>query len=172
MKKSNELGKILFIGYVVILIWILLFKFSLSFDDVASQFNNQPRNINLVPFKDSVMLNKMIDLSEIINNIIIFIPFGGLLGIVDKKNSFWFKVLVMFLFSIVIEIFQYIFGLGATDVTDVITNLTGGIIGLLIYQLLKLIIKESKLDKFLVLFGTILFSVCVGFILILLFINN
>lgn len=172
MKKSNELGKILFIGYVVILIWILLFKFSLSFDDVASQFNNQPRNINLVPFKDSVMLNKMIDLSEIINNIIIFIPFGGLLGIVDKKNSFWFKVLVMFLFSIVIEIFQYIFGLGVTDVTDVITNLTGGIIGLLIYQLLKLIIKESKLDKFLVLFGTILFSVCVGFILILLFINN
>lgn len=172
MKKSNELGKILFIGYVVILIWILLFKFSLSFDDVASQFNNQPRNINLVPFKDSVMLNKMIDLSDIINNIIIFIPFGGLLGIVDKKNSFWFKVLVMFLFSIVIEIFQYIFGLGVTDVTDVITNLTGGIIGLLIYQLLKLIIKESKLDKFLVLFGTILFSVCVGFILILLFINN
>lgn len=171
MKDSKRVGKVLFVGYVIILIWILLFKFSTSFSDLVAQFNNQPRNINLIPFKDSVMLNQRIDLSEIINNIIIFIPFGGLLGIIDKKSSFLKKIMIILLFSLAIELSQFVFGLGATDITDIITNTLGGIIGLLIYQFLKMLFKENKLDRILVLLGMIIFIICLAFIIFLLVIN-
>lgn len=171
MKDSKRVGQVLFVGYVIILIWILLFKFSTSFSDLVSQFNNQPRNINLIPFKDSVMLNQKIELSEIINNIIIFIPFGGLLGIIDKKSSFLKKIVIILLFSLAIELSQFVFGLGATDITDIITNTLGGIVGLLIYQLLKMLFKENKLDRILVLLGMIIFIICLAFIIFLLVIN-
>ena len=165
------MGQFLFLGYIVILIWILLFKFALSFNDLVAQFHNQPRNINLVPFKDSIILNQRIDLSEIINNILIFIPFGGLLGIIDKNFSSLKKIIIIFLFSSGIEISQFIFGLGATDITDVITNTLGGIIGLLIYQFLKSVFKENKLDRVLILVGTIIFLICLAVIIFLLVIN-
>ncbi|WP_370448246.1 VanZ family protein [Melissococcus sp. OM08-11BH] len=42
-----------------------------------------------------------------------------------KKNAY-------FLFSLGIEVLPIIFGLGATDITDMITNTLGGITGLLI----------------------------------------
>ena len=171
MKNSKKMGQVLFIGYVIILIWILLFKFSMSFNDLVLQFNNQSRNINLIPFKDSVILNQRIDLSEIINNIIIFIPFGGLLGIIDKKSSSLKKIIIILLFSLVIEFSQFIFGLGATDITDIITNTLGGIVGLLIYQFLKMLFKENKLDRILILSGMIIFIVCLSFIIFLLVIN-
>lgn len=171
MKDSKRVGQVLFVGYVIILIWILLFKFSTSFSDLVAQFNNQPRNINLIPFKDSVMLNQRIDLSEIINNIIIFIPFGGLLGIIDKKSSFLKKIMIILLFSLAIELSQFVFGLGATDITDIITNTLGGIVGLLIYQFLKKLFKENKLDRILVLLGMVIFIICLAFIIFLLVIN-
>ena len=40
MKNSKKMGQVLFIGYVIILIWILLFKFSMSFNDLVLQFNS------------------------------------------------------------------------------------------------------------------------------------
>lgn len=167
----KRVGQILFVGYIVILIWILLFKFSTSFSDLVAQFNNQPRNINLIPFNESVSLNQKVDFSEIINNIIIFIPFGGLLSIVNKKASLLTKIVIIFLFSFGIESAQFILGLGATDVTDILTNTLGGIVGLLIYQLLKIFFKEDKLDKILISVGTVIFIFCTAFVLFLLFIN-
>ncbi|WP_255424334.1 MULTISPECIES: hypothetical protein [Enterococcaceae] len=39
--RDSKKEKVLFIGYIISLIWVLLFKFSLSFDDLMIQFNNQ-----------------------------------------------------------------------------------------------------------------------------------
>ncbi|WP_277756569.1 VanZ family protein [Vagococcus sp. CY53-2] len=55
--------------------------------------------------------------------------------------------MIILLFSLVIEVLQFIFGLGATDMTGVITNTLGGIAGFLIYQLLKLGFKENTLGR-------------------------
>jgi len=49
---------------------------------------------------------------------------------------------VGFLFSLLLEINQFIFGIGATDVTDLITNTFGGIIGYIFYLIFKPIIKK------------------------------
>lgn len=165
------MGKVLFVGYIIVLVWILLFKFSVSFSDVVSQFNNQSRSINLIPFKDSLVLNQRIGFSEMINNLLIFVPFGGLLGIIDKDSSFVKKIMYIFLFSLSIETLQFIFGLGTTDITDIITNTLGGALGILIYSSLKLLFKENKLDRMLTLVGMIIFTCCLAFLIFLVIVN-
>ncbi len=171
MQRYKKVGQCLFVIYLVALIWILLFKFSISINDLVDQFNNQSRSINLIPFNGSVKINDTIDLSEIINNIIIFIPFGGLLGIIDKRSSFLKKMLFIFTFSLFIEVSQFIFGLGATDVTDILTNVVGGVVGLFIYYLLNKIFKTEKLDKVLIFMGLFLFLVAMSGVLLLFFVN-
>lgn len=54
---------------------------------------------------------------------------------------------------------QYLFSLGACDITDVITNLSGGIIGLALYAILRLVLSEEKADRFLIKSGY-LFYLC------------
>lgn len=71
--KNQKLYKLaigLFAIYILSLVWIILFK-------LGSSLTNLPhyRNINLIPFSGSVIVNGKIFLSEIIGNILIFIPF-------------------------------------------------------------------------------------------------
>lgn len=151
------------------LVWILLFKFSTSSEDVINLVSHQARHINIIPFHESVIINNQLDISEIRQNSVIFIPFGGLLGIWFKDVSILKKIEIMGLFSLGIESMQYIFKIGAADMTDVITNLVGGMIGLGIYVLLTRFIDENALDKWLVWIGAILFSMaCVSIVLLLL----
>lgn len=65
---------------------------------------------------------------EILNNIWLFVPFGaGLYSLTKKK---WI-VIIPLVFSIFIEVSQYIFGLGLCEIDDVISNTLGGIIGIM-----------------------------------------
>ena len=67
-------------------------------------------------------------------NILLFIPFGLIGGLVLKlKNKSCTKIILYgLLFSIGIEVMQYITGMGrASDIDDVIFNLAGTLVGYL-----------------------------------------
>jgi glycopeptide antibiotics resistance protein len=61
------------------------------------------------------------------------------------------------IFSVAVEIIQYIFAIGATDITDVITNTLGGFIGLGLYTLSNKYINTEKLDRVINTLGAVLF---------------
>lgn len=166
--KHKQLAKGLLVMYLLVLIWILLFKFSTSFSDIFMQSSSAKRSINLIPFSQSVVINGKVDLMEIIYNGLIFVPFGSLLGIAAKKYSRQKKVFIIAIFSFGIEAMQYLLALGATDVTDFIMNLLGGVLGLLIYEGLRRIFLEARLDRFLTIAGTIIFSALLTTILFVL----
>ena len=65
---------------------------------------------------------------EILNNIWLFIPFGLLLGKVFGRLR---VALIPILFSLAIEIIQYVFHIGFSDICDVMNNSFGGFIGCL-----------------------------------------
>jgi glycopeptide antibiotics resistance protein len=89
-------------------------------------------------------------------NVLIFIPLGLYLGILQHKWSFVAKALTCTIISLAIETFQYILAIGAFDITDVITNLTGGFIGLIIYNILEKIMQHpTKAQRFINLFAAI-----------------
>lgn len=170
-KDVKIMSRLILVAYLIVLMWILLFKFSLNSSDLINQIHNQKRSINLIPFAGSAIINGRVDLSEILQNVIIFIPFGGLLGITDKKSSLVMKCMYILGVTVIIELLQYVFCLGATDITDVVTNFTGGFLGLLIYKILKSFIAENKLDKFLTLLALILLTVALLFLGLLIFLN-
>lgn len=67
------------------------------------------------------------------------IPFGFLIPLVKKENDKLLKVVFYtFLLSLSIELLQpLINGVRSADITDLITNVTGGIIGYIMYLILK-----------------------------------
>jgi len=154
------MGKILSRGllalYIVVLIWLVLFKFSFH---IFSKFNYHHRSLNLIPFAAPSMVNGEINYGEMISNCIFFIPFGLLLSVNLKKIRFLPKLAFIFVFSVIAELIQYIFAIGATDITDVITNTVGGFLGLILYDLSNKYIKNEKLDRVIVSAGIVLFVI-------------
>ena len=145
------MGKILSRGllalYFLILIWLVLFKLDFN---ISSVLNYHHRSLNLIPFAGPSNGS----FREMIENVIIFIPFGLLLNINFKKNGFLPKFAFILVLSLTVELIQFIFAIGATDITDVITNTVGGFLGLKLYCLSNKYINNKKLDRVIISVGT------------------
>lgn len=162
--KTRRL-KILLVSYLIVVVWITVFKFSVSWQEILNLVNSSPRSINLIPFGSPTQVNGSISFKEIVYNLLIFIPFGGLLGLVSKKTNVIQKISIIFFFSLFLESLQFIFSLGAADITDIIQNSIGGMIGLLIYNVFAKRFTEVVIDPIFIKIGSILFSA--AFLLIL-----
>ena len=95
-----------------------------------------------IPFID--MIRGPVDT---ILNVLLFVPLGFFLPLLYGKYDRISKVaLVGFLVSLSIEIAQ-MFGTGATDINDLITNTIGACLGFGIYRLVYKAIPESWIKK-------------------------
>ena len=95
--KSKKMTMGLLLIYLIVLTWIIVFKMEF---DISLLLCTNFRNINLIPFGDSLVVNGHIDASEILLNVIAFIPFGIYLSIVKNEWNFFQKVLPIFLVSL------------------------------------------------------------------------
>ncbi len=129
--KAYQVTLGLFIAYLIILIWILIFKLGVEFSYMSN------RNVNIIPFSEFFIPNGKVDPGGLIMNIIIFIPFGIYTGIIFKMWPFGKQLVLFFCTSLLFEAIQYVMRIGAFDITDTITNTTGGIIGLLMYKAIE-----------------------------------
>ena len=136
--NSKKLTWGIFVLYFLSLTWIIIFKFQLSFQNLP-----QFRNINLIPFGSSTIINGTIDFSEIIWNALAFIPLGILVCVLGQRKSFIKIVIPIFLTSLFYETIQYVFAIGGSDITDLIANTLGGIIGIGVFFILLKIFKEK-----------------------------
>lgn len=139
--RQNKITKILCVIYLLIITWIILFKLSLSFQEVPNF-----RSVNLTPFAGTARRNGQIDLSEVINNIIVFLPAGIYVSRLKPNWNFFKKLTPIFLLSLFFETAQYVFTIGATDITDLLGNTLGGAIGIGIYFVMhKLFNKKAPI---------------------------
>lgn len=118
----DKLTKSLFVIYLIVMGWIILLKLGVQFSYM------EERRLNMVPFA-----NGYYSMMETIMNVVIFIPMGMYAGILLRNKAFGMKLLFFFLISLLLEGLQYVFKFGAFDITDLLTNTTGGIIGYLLY---------------------------------------
>ena len=154
MKVMNFLPKAVFILYLVTLLWLILFKFSFDIPSVLLDF--QSRNLNIVPFLGN-------DLREMVDNFIVFVPFGLFLAINFKQIAMRQKLAIIFAFSFSVEIIQYVLAIGAADITDIITNTFGGFTGLALYDSLSKHVDKEKLDRCI---AVIILTLLVGLLLL------
>ncbi|HBL4896038.1 TPA: glycopeptide resistance protein VanZ1, partial [Clostridioides difficile] len=118
-------------------------------------------------FAGSLIINNRVDISEIILNVAIFVPFGIYVCMLKEEWSFIKKVIPIFITSLVFETLQYIFALGASDITDLIGNTLGGIIGIAVFMLLSKIFKNNtiKIINVLALIVTIIVVLFLGLVI-------
>lgn len=151
--RADKLTIILSVIYLLALCWILLFKLGVQFSYMEA------RRFSLVPFREYVLYGK-IDWPEIIMNVIIFIPLGVYTGVLCRRWSFAKSLLFFFAFSLIVEAAQFVFRIGAFDITDIITNTLGGIIGYLLLKVIEKIfndrVKAQKLINIFAALGTLL----------------
>lgn len=79
--KSKKFTMGLLIFYLIVLTWIIIFKLQFSFENLP-----HIRNINLIPFGESVIINGKMDFGEIIQNALVFIPFGVLMHVLWEEK--------------------------------------------------------------------------------------
>lgn len=101
-------------------------------------FHHPYRPMNLTPFID-VLLGRGDFYRQILLNILMTVPFGFLFPLTrNRRGGFGRTIFFCFLMSLGIELFQpLISGTRSSDITDIITNVTGGAAGYLLYRLFR-----------------------------------
>lgn len=136
MEFNNINKKIKLYALILFLIYIFVLAYLVFWSPRFGRSEVQYRNYNIVPFKTIISFIKYGDtgmkLTNIIGNIIIFMPIGWFMPILIKRTKKLISVFNISLsFSLFIEVMQYNFYVGAFDVDDVILNTFGGVIGYL-----------------------------------------
>ena len=116
---------VLFAVYLIFLVWCILFKLEFSLSHIETT-----RAYNFIPFHYEDGHNIAFHFSEVVDNILIFIPAGVYLSLIFKKMPLWGKAILIFAASLALECSQYILAVGSFDITDLITNTVGGLIGI------------------------------------------
>lgn len=164
---SRKLTKILFAVYMAALTWIIVCKMSFS-----PQSLDYARSINLIPFGASAVINQGLDLSEIVLNVLAFLPFGIYAGLLFRDWPFGKKLLLFAGVSFGYEALQYAFAIGRSDITDLIGNCLGGALGLLLFALIARLCKTEERTAKCINVCALISTLCAGgFIALLLAVN-
>lgn len=139
-----------FICYILFLIKLLFLSRASNVGLLNSQ-RSLDRSINLIPFhsiKEYLFSNsttiKKFAFGNVVGNIVIFIPLGTYLLLFKNNKKVITNLLFIFIVSLFIEIIQGLFGIGASDIDDVILNCLGGLIGIFGYKFLLFILRYEK----------------------------
>lgn len=81
---------------------------------------------------------------QIINNILLFVPFGFILSRLIPK---WSTVRILIMISVGIELLQYLSGRGFFELDDIISNSLGGLIGLTVGMLWMYAVRFLRRPK-------------------------
>ena len=87
-------------------------------------------------------------LSNLLGNVLAFVPFGMILPMLTPKcRNFFHIVLLGFDFSLFVETIQLISKVGSFDVDDLILNTLGGALGYLAYRLIRRYFRRKHDDR-------------------------
>ncbi len=157
----------LFAVYLLLLVWIILFKLQLSVHEL-----DRIRSINLIPFYYGNKIGMSFHLKEVLENVAIFIPYGIYLCMLKKSPRFWVKFFLILMTSFIFEVLQYILAIGGTDITDIITNTCGGVTGIGIYwSAIRIFRSRKRTETVIVVFAIVVTILVIGGLSILLIAN-
>lgn len=139
---KNKTEKIItytvFIVYLLFLTWLVLFKLA-----VDPKMIPHMRGINLIPFYYKT--ESANHLKEVLFNVLVFIPAGFYFTATNKSHNLFSGLRAVMILSISYEFIQLLFAIGATDITDIITNTAGGFLGMCLYIILGKLLASRRL---------------------------
>lgn len=114
---------LIFAGYLLIVIYATLLRDQGTFIRVY--------NLHLFrAWREAWNNFSVLNWANVLLNVALFVPLGGLLPLLWKKSRKWYVTLsIGFGVSLAIELVQFAFCLGSCDVDDLFTNTLGAVIG-------------------------------------------
>lgn len=129
-RRRRGLLVVLFFVYLALLIWAVMWK--LEWPSVGGGV----RNVKLTPFVEASNGDGASQPMEVWGNFLLFVPLGVYLSLLAPTWSRWrlaglagLALLAVGL-SAGLEIAQYVLAVGRTDITDVIVNAAGAVVGM------------------------------------------
>lgn len=144
-KNVKNCFRILFMIYALTLIYVLFFYSTRMYT-----YNN----VNLIPFKTIKLYIHYYShftfkswFLNLFGNIIMFIPFGYILPIICSYFRRFIPIFILGLFTTCsVEILQNYLRVGEMDIDDVILNITGVILGFILYKIVDTIVRRYQND--------------------------
>ncbi len=135
--QGNDIWLVNTLMYVY-LSFVLYFTLMPILTSIPFVFNHPYTPMNLVPFID-VSEGRGDFFRQIVLNVVMTIPFGFLFPLTRNRTAKLGRtVFYCFLMSLGIEVLQPLLnGFRSSDVTDLITNVTGGVLGYGFYMIFK-----------------------------------
>ena len=135
-KNNNSASKMLRIYLILFIVLVFLAISIFRGHHLSLNIKNWYfSNINLIPLTSTIADLKAIfidkdyiNLNLLLGNIFLLVPLAYLYPRNIKNNNFFKTALACFLTSLLLEIFQFIFSVGAFDIDDIILNTLGPII--------------------------------------------
>ena len=143
---------------------LILFKFADSIDRIPSE-----RGINLIPFSFGQLSNTRFQWTDIGYNILAFIPAGFYFSAFGKRKIVS-GIFGSLLLSLCFEVLQWIFALGASDITDLMMNTAGGVLGTGLYFILDKILNGKQV-KVVSIIGAVFEAMFIALIIVLIVSN-
>lgn len=152
MSKRERAKSFLLYGVMVFYFVYLLHMLFVGFNSPIGGFGairSGIRGVNIIPFY-SIAGYLFTDtdyyhaVNNLLGNVVTFIPLGIYITLLRKNKGVLLNLLFVFLFSVSIEIAQFIFARGVSDIDDVLLNSLGGLIGILCFKGLVLLLKNEE----------------------------
>lgn len=118
------------------------------------------REINIIPFTRTILpyvsgsarASLYTDIINMLANIFLFIPIGFYLGVLSKKIKLKNRLIILIFIPVLVEVLQYVFACGISDIDDVIINSMGGLLGFSLNRLIEKLYRVYQKGNGLTLF--------------------
>lgn len=158
---------VLFVMYLLFLVWVILFKMGFSLNEIGTI-----KAYNFIPFRYENGHNIGFHFSEVRDNILIFILMGVYLCLLFKMMPFWGKAALIFAVSFALECSQYVLAVGSFDITDLITNTAGGLIGIGVYLIGRALFRDRiEAEKIIAVLANVITVLLVGGVFLIIVLN-
>lgn len=144
----------LLVVYLALLAWLILWKLEVPWVGAGSL-----RELKLVPFLAAGDAGAS-TVREVVANVAFFVPLGAYAGLLAPTWRWRRALAVGAAVSAVLEIAQYVLAVGSSDVTDVISNSAGSLLGFGLIALSRRRVKHRT--------TTIMIRVCLAFTVVIL----
>lgn len=140
VSKKKIAARIVFLVYLAVLFYLLFFSVFAGRTEIYDEYH-----YNLISFEEirrylglSKSGGTFVRLINIEGNVLAFLPFGFFLPFLWKRfRRIYRTVLSTACFSIIVEVLQLITRVGSCDVDDVLLNTLGGVIGYLLFMVVR-----------------------------------
>ena len=140
-KKENKLAMwVCFIAYLSLLAYVVFFSSGFNREDHAEYRYNLTLFQEIGRYYSFGMRTGSWRLFwlNVVGNVCVFVPFGVLLPMLFKKCQKLIAVVLLSLeLSLIVEIVQLMTRVGSFDVDDLLLNTIGGVIGYIVYRILR-----------------------------------